>query len=205
MSKVKIFGTMRSRASRCIWAAEEAGVPYEVVAVDQGKGEHKTPEYLKINPNAHVPAMQDGDLVLFESLAICLYLAKKGGGAIAPAGLAEDAQATMWSLWAVTEVEKSALDYLLHTMLFPADKRDASVAEKALASLDKPFKVLDAALAAGGGHLMGGRFTIADLNVASVVMWLGGAPKEFHANYPNVGAWAKAARQRPAHQKINQR
>jgi len=201
MSKVKIFGTMRSRASRCIWAAEEGGLDYEVVPVDQGKGEHRTPEFLKINPNAHVPAMQDGDLVLCESLAINLYLAKKAGGALAPKDLAEDALITMWALWTVTEIEKHALDYLLHTMLFPPDKRDAAVAASALDALDKPLKVLDAALAAGRGHLVGGRFTIADLNASAVMMWVRGAPKEFHAKYPHVGAWVVAATQRPTYQK----
>ena len=87
-------------------------------------------------------------------------------------------------------------------MLFPADKRDPEAPGKALEALEKPLAVLDAALVAGTGHLVGGRFTIADLNAAAVVMWLGGAPKEFHANYPHIGAWVTAAKHRPAYQKI---
>ena len=100
MSKIEIFGTMRSRATRCVWAAEELGLAYELVNVDTGKGEQKQTGYLAINPNAHIPAMRDGDLTMFESLAINLYLAKKADGPLAPATLAEDALMTMWSIWA---------------------------------------------------------------------------------------------------------
>ena len=199
MGKVRIFGSMRSRASRCAWAAEETGVAYELVAVP----DTRAPDYLAINPNGHVPTMQDGDLTLFESLAINLYLARKSGGALAPANLAEDGLMTMWSFWAMTEVERHALDVVMHTVGFPPEKRDAAVVTKALGALDKPLKILDDALAAGGGHLVGGRFTIADLNVCAVVMWLRGAPSEFHAKYPHVGAWILKARERPARQKID--
>ena len=202
MGKVKIFGTIRSRASRCIWAAEEAGVAYELVEVDQSRGEQKTPDFLRINPNGHVPAMQDGDLTLCESLAINLYLARKAGSALAPKDLAEDGLMTMWSIWAITEVEKHALDFLLHTMLFPQERRDPAAAAGALEALDKPLRVLDSAIAAGGGHLVGGRFTIADLNVAAIVMWLHGAPASFKAKFPHIGAWVGAARQRPACAKV---
>ena len=150
-----------------------------------------------------VPTMQDGDLTLVESLAINLYLAKKGGGALAPANLVEDALMTMWSIWAMTEVEKHALDVIMHTAGLAPEKRDPAVVVRALEALEKPLKVLDDALAAGGGYLVGGRFTIADLNVCAVAMWLRPAPKEFHAKFPHVGAWIMKARERPARQKID--
>jgi len=203
MSKIEIFGTMRSRATRCVWAAEELGLAYELVNVDTGKGEQKQPGYLAINPNAHIPAMRDGDLTMFESLAINLYLAKKAGGPLAPATLAEDALMTMWSIWAITEVEKHAIEYLLHTAIYPAEKRDAAAAVHALEALDRPLGILDATLVNGGGHIVGGRFTIADLNVCAVAMWLRTAPTEFHAKYPHVGAWIQKARERPARRKID--
>lgn len=199
MTNIKIYGSMRSRASRCVWAAEEAGVAYELVAVP----DTRAPDYLKINPNGHVPAMQDGDLTLWESLAINLYLVRKTGGALAPATVAEDGLMTMWSFWAMTEVEKHALEFIMHTAGFAPEKRDPAVVTSALDALQKPMKILDDALAVGGGHLVGGRFTIADLNVCAVVMWLRGAPKEFHAKFPHVGAWIMKARERPARQKID--
>ena len=201
MSAIKIYGSLRSRASRCAWAAEEAGLAYELVAVP----ETRAADYLAINPNGHVPCMQDGALTLWESLAINLYLARKSGGPLAPANIAEDGQITMWSIWAMTEVEKHALDVVMHTAGYAPEKRDPAIVDKALAALEKPMKILDDALAAGGGHLVGGRFTIADLNVCAVAMWLRAAPKEFHAKFPHVGAWILKARERPARQKIDGR
>ena len=200
MNKVKIFGTIRSRANRCVWAAEETGVPYELVPIDIAKGDQRSAEYMAINPNARVPALEDGALRLYESLAINLYLAKKAGGELAPKDLAEDAKMTMWALWTMTELEKHALDVLFHTALYPPDKRDPAAVATALAALERPMKVLDAALAANG-HLVGGRFTMADLNAAVVTMYLRGAPKEYHAKFPHVGAWVTAATQRAAYRK----
>lgn len=196
---VKIYGSMRSRATRCVWAAEELGIAYELVPV----ADTKAPDFLKINPNGHVPALVDGDVTLFESLAINLYLAKKAGGALAPASVAEDGLMTMWSFWAMTEVEKHALDVLMHTAGLPPEKRDAAVVTRGLAALEKPLSVLDGALAAGAGHLVGGRFTIADLNVCAVVMWLRTAPQGFHARFPHIGAWILKARERAARRKMD--
>lgn len=203
MSKIQIFGTMRSRATRCVWAAEELGLDYELVSVDAAKGEQKQPDYLSVNPNAHIPAMRDGDLAMFESLAINLYLAKKAGGPLAPATVAEDGLMMMWSIWAITEVERHAIEYLLHTAIYPPEKRDAAAVTAALAALEKPLGILGAALVSGSGNLVGGRFTIADLNVCAVVMWLRTAPSDFHAKFPHVGAWILKARERPARRRID--
>ena len=115
-----IYGVYRSRASRNIWLAGELGIPFKHVPVMQlyrlqgpeaAKGvlHTKSPEFLKVNPNGHVPSIDDDGLVLHESLAINLYLAKKHGGPLAPANVAEDGLMTMWALWAATEVEPHAL------------------------------------------------------------------------------------------------
>ena len=72
---ISIYGSPRSSAGRCVWAAEEAGVAYEVKAVDMRNQEHKSAEFLKLNPNGKVPAMKDGDISLFESMAINFYIA----------------------------------------------------------------------------------------------------------------------------------
>ena len=79
---VKLYGVPRSRAMRSLWMLEEVGVPYENVKTMFGPTGSRTPEFLRINPNGHIPAMVDGDLVLWESLAINLYLARKYGKAL---------------------------------------------------------------------------------------------------------------------------
>src|SRR5689334_7302926 len=72
---VKIYGPTQSRASRALWIVHELGIPFEHVPVEMK--DTKSPEYLKINPNGKVPAMVDGNLTLFESMAINRYLAEK--------------------------------------------------------------------------------------------------------------------------------
>ncbi len=96
-----IYGVYRSRASRNIWLANELGIPFRLVPVMQRyrlppeEAERvlntRSPAFLKINPNGHVPSIDDDGLVLHELLAINLYLARKHGGALAPADPAEDA------------------------------------------------------------------------------------------------------------------
>jgi glutathione S-transferase len=76
----KLYGTSMSRAVRSLWALEEAGVEYEHVPVGF-TGETRKPEYLKINPNGHMPALDDNGTTLWESMAINLYIAEKYGKA----------------------------------------------------------------------------------------------------------------------------
>ncbi len=78
---MKLYGIAGSRAMRSLWAAEEVGVEYEHVPT-HFIGDSKKPDYLAINPNGRVPALVDGDVTLFESMAINLYLARKYGGAL---------------------------------------------------------------------------------------------------------------------------
>jgi glutathione S-transferase len=203
---LKIYGVYRSRAARAIWLANELGIPFELVPVMQlyrltpaeagGVLNTKSPEYLKINPNGHVPAIDDDGLVLNESLAINLYLAKKHGGPLAPADLAEDAQMTMWAMWATNELEPNAMTVLVNRVSRPPAERDEKLAQTAIEALRAPFAVLDKALAATG-HLVGGRFTVADINTAEVVRYCLGAPELFEAA-PNAKAWLAACHARPA-------
>jgi len=187
-----IYGVYRSRATRNIWLAKELGIPFKHVPVTQPYRPHAAPqhtrseEFLKINPNGHVPVIDDDGLVLFESLAINLYLAKKHGGPLAPADLVEDGQMTMWSIWAITEIEGRALDVM----------RDPKGATAAIDALKTPFAVLDAALAKTG-YLVGGRFTVADINVAECVRYASAASQLFEAA-PNVRKWLAACQARPA-------
>ena len=200
-----IYGVYRSRASRNIWLATELGIPfrlepvmqrYRLSAEDAERVLHtRSPEFLKINPNGHVPSIDDDGFLLHKSLAINLYLARKHGGALAPADAAEDARMTMWALWAVNEVEPHALTVLVHRVSRPPAERDERLAAAAAEALRAPFAVLDQALA--GGHLVGGRFTVADINTAEILRFALAAPELFDAA-PNVKAWLAACHARPA-------
>ncbi|MFI4998623.1 MAG: glutathione S-transferase family protein [Reyranellales bacterium] len=200
-----IYGVYRSRASRNIWLANELGLPFKHVPVIQhyrlkepipaGVLHTKSPEFLKVNPNGHIPSIDDDGLVLHESLAINLYLAKKHGGPLAPASVAEDGQMAMWSLWAATEVEGHALNVIYHRLGSPTVTKDPKIADAAVAALRAPFAVLDKAVA--GGFLVGGRFTVADINVAEIVRYAQPAPELFEAA-PRVKSWLAACQARPA-------
>lgn len=197
-----IYGVYRSRATRNIWLCGELGIPFKHVPVTQPYRPHaaalhsRSPEFLKVNPNGHVPSINDDGLIVHESLAINLYLAKKHGGPLAPANVAEDGQMMMWSFWAVTEVEGNALEVMRQRASLPVAERDPKAATAAIERLKAPFAVLDAALAASG-NLVGGRFTVADINVAECVRYAQAAPEIFDA-YPKVKAWLAACQARPA-------
>jgi glutathione S-transferase len=201
-----IYGVYRSRASRNIWLATELGIPFKHVPVMQFYRlspeaakttlHTRSPEFVAVNPNGHIPAIDDDGLVLHESLAINLYLAKKHGGPLAPANLAEDGLMTMWALWAATEVEPHSIQVVTHRVTKPPAERDAKIAQAAIEALLAPFAVLDKALAATG-FIVGGRFTVADINVAEILRYAMPAPELFEAA-PRVKAWLAACHARPA-------
>src|SRR3954464_1654229 len=143
---LKIYGIPRSRAFRTLWMAKELGLEYENVAVDMGTGETRTHEYLAVNPNGHIPAIDDDGFVLWESMAINLYLAKKhGSGSLYPARLEDEARAWQWSFWGMTEVERPVLTAMFNRAILPEDKRDAAAADEAERQLQQPLKGLDGA------------------------------------------------------------
>ena len=103
----------------------------------------RSPEFLKVNPNGHIPSIDDDGVVLHKSLAINLYLAKKHGGPLAPANVAEDGEMTMWSLWAAIEVEGHAINIIYHRVSNAGRPMDPKIADEAVEALRGPFAVLD--------------------------------------------------------------
>src|SRR6185437_4508831 len=188
-----IYGSAMSRSYRVIWMAKELGIPYEQLSLDVRKGETRTPEYLKINPNGHIPAIRDGDLILWESMAINLSLAKKHGGPLAPSSPAEEARAIMWSFWAISELEDPTVTLIQQSFGMPIE---SARVDRAKDLLKQPLGVLDAALAASP-FLLGSRFTVADLNVASVVAGLALAKYDL-SPWPKLTAWLSGCTARRA-------
>jgi glutathione S-transferase len=100
----------------------------------------------------------------------------------------------------VTEIEKDALIVLEHRLVMPEHRRDASYADKAEKRLMVPLRVLEAHLQ-DRQYLAGDRFTVADINVASVVTWIRPAA-QLLAGFPCVSAWLKRCLDRPAQQRV---
>ena len=201
---ITLYGVLRSRASRNYWLLQEMGLEFRHVPViqvyrraDPDPMLHtQSPEFLAVNRNAAIPTLVDGDLALSESLAINLYLAKRYGGALGPADVAEDGLMGMWALWAATGVEPHSLQILYNRAGKPPAERDEALAVSSVATLRAPFAVLNDALAATG-FLIGGRFTVADLNTSEIIRYALPAPELFEAA-PHVRAWITACHARPA-------
>jgi glutathione S-transferase len=191
-----LYGDLRSRAHRVAWMLKELDIPFEHVPTHFLDGSTRKAEYLQINPNGRVPALQDGEFKLFESLAINLYLARKHGGPLAPADLQEDALAMQWALWVVSEVEKPLLFAAANLFLFAENERNADEAAMAMRKLGRPFRVLDAHLR-DRPYLLGDRFTVADLNVTSVMTLAPLAGIDL-GTWPVMQEWLMRCLERPA-------
>ena len=189
-----IHGVAKSRAFRCIWAAEESGLPYENVPVSLGP-EMKTGPFAALNPNAKIPALQDGELVLFESLAINLHIAAKAGPPLMPSG--DDASRVLqWTLWAAAEIEPNVMQWAYNTITRPPEQRDPALAAAGAEAVRQRLKVLEQHLA-DRPFLLGPQFTIADCNLAGVLYgsWFNGFD---YTSFPKVKAWLDACLNRPA-------
>jgi glutathione S-transferase len=198
---MKLYGAAYSRAGRCIWMLEEIGQSYEHVGTSP-RGETRTPEMLKLNPNGHVPVLDDDGYVIWESLAINQYLAEKTG-TLWPAGVQAHGRIAQWSLWAMTEVEPHLVTMLMHMMVLPEDQRSPAAIEQAKVALAKPMQVLNEHLA-GRPYLLGSDFNVGDLNVCSVL----GLATMLHYDFSpfaNVGAWLGRCNSRPAAQRYQQK
>lgn len=206
---LKIYGIGPSRAARPIWTALELGVPFDLISTPYAGGATRTPEFLAINPNGHIPVLIDeragGAITVWESMACALYIArvhgKADGQTIAPATPREEAEALRWSFWTVSELEADALTVLMHRMAMPEDQRKPELADKAESRLKVPLTVLEKHLQAqhakGEAYLAANRFTVADLCVASVASWVRPAAALL-AQYPALSAWLKVCLDRPA-------
>lgn len=207
-----IHGVTRSRASRIVWLCHEIGLPFRQVPVIQAYRlpdpdaanaplNTRSPNFLKLSPAGAIPVLQDGDLVMSESLACTLYLARKHGLPLGPADAAEDAQMLQWSFFAATAVEPDALTVLfLHRPGQSQSGADQAAVATASERLIRPFAVLEDQIARHG-HLVGGRFTVADLNVAETVRYA----QSHHAlmdQFPALTAWLSDCQSRPAFQKM---
>jgi glutathione S-transferase len=204
-----IYGIGASRASRPFWAALELGVPFEHIVQSYKDGGTRTPEFLAINPNGHIPAMVDerpeGKVTVWESMACALYIARVHGRAdgqsITPSSAREEAEALRWSFWTVTEIEADALTVLMHRLAMPEAQRKPELADKAESRLKVPLAVLEKHLqdqrAQGEAYLAANRFTVADLCVASVVAWVRPAA-DLLAAHPLTQAWLQTCVERPA-------
>ena len=196
MNEIKLYGMAGSRAFRSIWAAEELGLEYEHVGTSF-QADSKTPEYLAVNPNGRIPALDDNGFTLFESMAINMYLGEKYGAGLLPTDLALRAKTWQWSVWGISEIEPLQMQIVIQKLFMPEDKLDAKAIASATKALSRPLAVLDASLA-NQNYLLGEEFSLADLNLAGVMDLFVMIQFDVSA-WPNVEHWLARCRSRPSY------
>lgn len=207
-----IYGVYCSRASRNYWMAEELGIPFKSVPVIQARLladplaadarlNTKSASFLAVNPMGLIPAIDDDGLVLTESLANNLYLARKHGGPLAAADIGEEGEMLTWTLWAATEVEPHTVKIVLtYDKALENTPDGQAVIEASVNGLVRPLARLEAHLQARD-YIVGNRFTVADLNLAEVLRY---AMSETYLldRHPRVKAWLSRCHARPAFEKM---
>lgn len=161
-----------TRATRIAFLLEELGVPWQKVTLNLSQREHKTAEYLALNPNGVVPALKDGDTVVFESVAIALYLADR----YADAGLAPSPDSPLrgpylsWMVWSMTTLEPP-IGEVYTERLKPAEQQSAAFIAAALERFRASAQVLEGEIV--GPYLFGDSFSAADVMVGCVLAFAG--------------------------------
>jgi len=195
---LKIYGQARSRAFRVVWLCKESNIPYEHVPVTIYAQDAQCKEdwYVKMNPNARVPTIDDGGFILWESGAINLYLAKKYQSPLWPKTPQGEGRVLQWAFYVANDVEQPMVTVYQNRVVFPPEKRNPALAEDAEKKLLPKLKVLDEHLAKTA-HFGGSQWDMADFMVASVLFNFA-AMKYDLSTFPKLGAWLKASLERPA-------
>ena len=197
---IKIYGPKLGSAFRCHVLMIELGIAYEEVHVDFEKGEQFQPEYLKLNPNGKIPCIVDGDFVLWESMAINNYLAVKFNSDLIGDSLEDKALIDQWSYWSILEVQPHLYTIAFQKFRVPEGERDRKAIDKAMEALPGVLKILDDHLE-GKEYMLGDKFTLADINVASVVMVAQYAEYDY-SSYKNIKRWMDKLNERPSFEQI---
>ena len=196
MGKPTIYGISSSRAFRSIWAIEECGVDYEHVGTSF-RGDAQAPEYLEVNPNGRIPALKDGDMTLFESMAINMYLARTYAPQLIPADSQGEAKTWQWSVWGISEIEPLQMQIVVQKFFTPDEKKNDKVVRGATKGLDRPLSVLNDTLSKQP-YLLGQEFTLADLNLAGVMELLNMIQFDL-SQYAHVERWLGECRGRDSY------
>lgn len=195
---LKIYGPTQSRAFRVLWLAHELGIPFEQipVSINVSKAQCKEPWFVAINPNGRVPAIDDGGFILWESVAIIHYLAKKYGPTLYPRTIEGEAKMLQWAMITMLDLEPPMVAVLRNRLVLPPDKRDEALALEGLENLARPLAIYESELTRQS-YFAGDEWGLADFMVASAAVTLLMLRVEL-VPYPKFAAWLKASASRPA-------
>lgn len=195
MANLTLHGfPMSPNTRRARFMLEELELPYAFENVDLMSGQQRSDAYKGLNPTARVPTLVDGDVTLWESNAILVYLAEKWPERrLAGDGPAERGEVARWMFMNAAHLSPSVARIFAHTIRLPEDQRLPRIVDESRADVARSLGALETQLA-GKEHLCG-RFTIADV---STVATLSAAPMLQIALGPAVTAWVARVTARPA-------
>jgi glutathione S-transferase len=167
------------------------GLTLDEKMLDLARGEHRTPEYLALNPNGAIPTLVDGDFVLTESRAIMQYLAsKKPEAGLLPRAEAAHADVTRWQFWDAAHFSPQlgtiAFEKIIKPMVGMGDP-DARKIDEALGNFRRFAAVLNQRLD-GKPYVVGTALTVADLTLASSLMYAKQVDLPL-SEFPSIAAW----------------
>lgn len=194
---IKIYGSPMSSTGRCLWLLEEIGVPYESIDINLRDPEARAKYVAEVFPGGKIPYLVDGNVRLFESMAINGYLAAKYKSELVPSDLAQHALLEQWSYWALSNLQPDAYKVLMHGSYLPEEKRIPAELESGRAGCVRFLTQLEQALE--HDYLLGNTFTLADINGGSVVHL---ATRTGATLGPRTSAWMDRLMARPAFKKI---
>lgn len=168
---MELYEFAPTRSIRARWMLQELGVDFESVTVNLAAGEHRRPEFLKINPAGKIPVLVDDDLVLTESVAIVLYLAEKyPHKGLLPTDIKQRSQVYRWLLFAATELEQPLWRIARHTALYPEHVRLAAEVSLARQDFTNMVAVMEDQMQ-GCKFIVGNTVTVADFVCAYTLDW----------------------------------
>jgi glutathione S-transferase len=168
---MQLYEFAPTRSIRVRWMLQELGIDFESITVNLAAGEHRHPEFLKLNPAGRVPVLVDDDLVLTESVAILLYLAEKyPHKGLLPTDIKQRSQVYRWLLFAATELEQPLWRISRHTMLYPEHLRLPAEVSLARQDFTDMVAVLEEHMQ-GRKFIVGDTVTVADFVCAYTLDW----------------------------------
>jgi glutathione S-transferase len=168
---MRLYEFSPTRSIRVRWTLQELGVDFEAVTINLAVGEHRRPEFLKINPAGKLPVLVDNDFILTESVAIVLYLAEKySHKGLLPIDLKQRAQVNRWLLFTATELEQPLWRIARHTSLYPEHLRLPAEVSLARQDFTDMVAVMEEHMQ-GRKFIVGETLTVADLVGAYTLDW----------------------------------
>lgn len=211
----QLYGFTGSASLAPRMVLEELKLPYQFIRLDADKGEHRTADYLKLNPNGRVPTLVDDEQVLYEAAAICLYLCdkevcdkqssdKQPGGQRAASRLAPPitaparGQLYKWLMFLTNTLQPALVAYFYPDRLSTEVGHAPAIKARAEQTAQQIYEQLDRELAQQGPYLLGSELSVADLYLLMLVRWGRWFAEPPVTRYPQLARLVELVSARPA-------